>query len=93
MLADGPQDGYVLVWQRGKHSLHVPLDPTTNLPTIGGYGSFNGFQTFANAFQCLPTTVSDDEDSTPQPETMPFTSDTFKPSVNFTLPSSNNQSL
>ena len=37
MLASGDSEGYVLVWNRGKHSLHVPLDSQTNLPTIGGY--------------------------------------------------------
>ena len=88
MLTDGPEAGYVLMWNRGKHSLHVPLDTQTNLPTIGGFGSFNGFQTFASAFHCLPTTVPDDGDAVPQPETMPLTSGVSPPHFDFSLPPS-----
>ena len=69
MLASGNAVGYVLVWNRGKTSLQVPLDPNTNLPTIGGYGSFNSFESFANAFVCLPTVIPDGDQEENQ-ETM-----------------------
>ena len=62
MLASGDEAGYVLVWNRGQNSIHVPLDSQTNLPTIGGYSSFNSFQAFANAFVCLPTVLPDGDD-------------------------------
>ena len=69
MLSDDPKGGYELVWNRGHTQVHVPLDPTTNLPTLGGYGSYQQFQTFAAGFRCFPTLIPDDDD-VPTPETM-----------------------
>ena len=88
MLAGGDEAGYILVWNRGQHSIHVPLDSHTNLPTIGGYGSFNSFQTFANAFTCLPTTLPDGDDQV-QPSTMQMESSSeHSESTSFDLPTS-----
>ena len=84
MLTNGEPEGYVLVWNKGQNSLHVPLDGITNLPTIGGYGSFDSFKTFANAFVCLPTTIQDG-DSDPTEETMQMESGTEQPTKDFCL--------
>ena len=87
MLASGDSEGYVLVWNRGKHSLHVPLDSQTNLPTIGGYGSFSSFVSFANAFHCFPTLIQDG-DTEEQEETMKMGEEA---TTKFDLPTKSNE--
>ena len=71
-MLDETGDGYVLIWNRGRIQVSVPLDETTNLPTISSTGTYKGFCAFAAAFRCHPTIIPDDDDQE-QLETMPLT--------------------
>ena len=61
MLADD-NSGYILTWNRGKTNVFVPLDPTTNLPTVNGDEGYDNFNTFASAFHAHPTLIPNDDE-------------------------------
>ncbi len=71
-MLDETGDGYVLLWNRRKIQVSVPLNDATNLPTVSSTGTYKRFCTFAAAFQCHPTIIPDDDDQE-QPVTMPLT--------------------
>ena len=61
-------DGYTLVTNQGKTTIHAPLDMVTNLPTVATTGNYKTYHAFANAF-CEPALIKDDDD-TVTPKTM-----------------------
>ena len=61
---------YLLTWDRGKRQRTVYLSDQTNLPTIPGQPTYEGFCTFAAAFKSFPTLIPDDGDEESVQETM-----------------------